>query len=100
MSLNRLNLNADKTDFIWLGTRQQLSKMNRDSIVLDGVNIKLSRELTPLRVVIDEELKFTNHMKGLTGRCYYQLRQLRTVLSALVEAACSRSHRQPPRLLQ
>ena len=27
MSSNRLKLNADKTEFIWLGTRQQLSKV-------------------------------------------------------------------------
>ena len=83
MSSNRLKLNADKTDFIWLGMRQQLSKVNRDSIVLDGVNIKPSREVTLLGVVIDEELKLTSHIKRLTGRCYYQLRQLRTVRRAL-----------------
>ena len=74
MASNRLKLNADKIDFIWLGTRQQLSKVNRDIIVLDGVNIKPSREVTLLGVVIDEELKLTSHIKRLTGRCYYQLR--------------------------
>ena len=63
MSSNRLKLNADKTDFIWLGTRQQLAKVNRDCIVLDGVNIKPSREVTLLGVVIDEKLKFTSHIK-------------------------------------
>ena len=83
MSSNRFKLNADKTDFIWLGTRQQLSKENRDIIVLDDVNIKPCREVTLLGVVIDEELKFTSHIKRLTGRCYYQLRQLRTVRRAL-----------------
>ena len=83
MSSNRLKLNADKTDFIWLSMRQQLSKVNRDCIVLDGFNIKPSPEVTLLGVVIDEELKFTSHIKRLTGRCYYQLRQLWTVRCAL-----------------
>ena len=27
MSFNRLKLNADKTEFIWLGTLQQLAKL-------------------------------------------------------------------------
>ena len=58
-------------------------KVNRDSIVLDGVNIEPSREVTLLGVVIDEELKFTSDIKRLTGRCYYQSRQLRTVRCAL-----------------
>ena len=83
MSSNRLKLNADKPYFIWLGTRQQLSKVNCDSVVLYGVNIKTSREVTLLGVVIDKELKFTSHIKRLTGRCYYQLRKLRTVRRAL-----------------
>ena len=83
MSSNRLKLNADKTYFIWLGTRQQLSKVYRDCIVLDGVNIKSSRKVTLLGVVIDEKLKFTNHIKRLSGRCYYHLRQLWTVRRAI-----------------
>ena len=32
MSSNRLKLNADKTEFIWLGTRQQLRKIDVRSV--------------------------------------------------------------------
>ena len=39
MSANRLKLNMDKTQFILLGTRQQLVKVKRKSVSLDGVDI-------------------------------------------------------------
>ena len=34
MSSNRLKLNSEKTQFIWLGSRQQLSKVSVDHIHL------------------------------------------------------------------
>ena len=39
MSSNRLKLNGDKTQFIWLGTRQQLAKVDRRPLMVGGVQI-------------------------------------------------------------
>ena len=36
MTSNRLKLNADKTQIIWIGTRQQLKKVVDADIVLNG----------------------------------------------------------------
>ena len=38
MGSNRLWLNQDKTQLIWIGTRQQLSKMNAAELALPPVN--------------------------------------------------------------
>jgi len=38
LSSNRLKFNADKTEFIWLGTRQQLLKVTHQSLVINGVS--------------------------------------------------------------
>ena len=69
MTSNRLKLNADKTDFILLGSRQQLAKLNQPTIHIYGVNVLVSPTVTCLGVLID---------RRLTGRCFYQMRQLRT----------------------
>ena len=45
---NRLKLNPDKTQFIVLGSRQQLAKMNCDSIHLGNANIPFSLKSTAL----------------------------------------------------
>ena len=83
MTSNRLKLNTDKTQFLCAGTRQQLAKITTKSILLDGVSIELSDEVTLLGVVLDRELTFTPHIRRLSGRCFYQLRQLRTIRRTL-----------------
>ena len=88
MSANRLKLNTDKTQFILLGTRQQLVKVKCKSISLDGVDIPFSDEITCLGVVFDNELKFSTHIKRLAGKCFYHLRQMRSLRRSLsVDAA-------------
>lgn len=87
MTSNRLKLNTDKTQFLCAGTRQQLDKVSMESIVLDGVNIDLSDEVTLLGVVIDSRLTFVPHIRRLVGRCFYHLRQLRTIRRSLTPEA-------------
>ena len=41
MSANRLKLNTDKTEFIWLGTQHQLSKFVCDTITVGGIAIQV-----------------------------------------------------------
>ena len=40
-------------------------------------------EVTCLGVVIDQEMKFAPHIKRLSGRSFYQLRQLRSIRRSL-----------------
>jgi len=39
---NRLKLNTDETQFIWLGTAPQTAKINTWKIVLGGIDIRAS----------------------------------------------------------
>ena len=83
MSSNRLKINTNKTQFIWLGTHQQLAKINCPTITLAGNVLNHSADVTVLGVVLDPEMTFATHIGRLAGRCFYQLRQLRSVRSAL-----------------
>ena len=88
MSANRLKLITDKTQLILLGTRQQLVRVKRKSVSLDGVDIAFSDDVTCLGVVFDNDLKFSTHMKQSAGKCFYHLRQMRSVRRSLsVDAA-------------
>jgi len=72
MSSNRLRLNADKTQFIWLGTAApQLVKVNNRTITLADAVVEVSDAVTCLAVVIDSQLSFANHVKKLAGSCFY-----------------------------
>jgi len=84
MTSNRLKLNMDKTQFVWLGTAQQLTKVNIQTIALTGVDIQLSDKVTCLGVLIDSQLTFADYVKKLmAGSCFYQLQQLRVVRRTL-----------------
>ena len=76
---NRLKLNNDKTQFIWLGTVQKLDKIECRTITVRGTSIHISTEVTCLGVAIDNELQFDPNIKRFAGRCFYQHRQLRSI---------------------
>ena len=48
MSSNRLGLNSDKTQLIWLGSCQQLLKVNPDSILLGASTVRFHSSLSKL----------------------------------------------------
>ena len=83
MSSNRLRLNHDKTQFVWFGTRQQLSK--RDLTSLANLSEALVSD-EPTRnhgVLLDPELTMAAHVSKLCQVCFYQLRQIRTIRHSL-----------------
>ena len=85
MTSNRLKLNTDKTQFTVLGTRHQLSKMTATTVLVKTNEIGISDDVTCLGVTIDREMTFAKHVRRLSSRCFYQLRQLRTIRHSLNE---------------
>src|SRR5678815_3563226 len=89
MSSNRLRLNPNKTQYIWLGTRQQLAKINLEALALEFPWITFSSSVLDLGVTLDQELTFTRHINLLCRNRYYQLRQLRVLSRSLTSTAAS-----------
>ena len=83
MTSNWLKMNSDKTDFNWLGSKQQLAKTQCQSICLNGVHIPVSSEVTYLGFWLDSQLTFTPHVQLLARRCFYYLRQIPMVRRSL-----------------
>lgn len=83
MSSNRLRLNPLKTQYIWLGTRQQLAKLDLVSLSHEFPTFVFSTSVRDLGVILDQELSFAEHISSLTRSCFYQLRQLRVVSRSL-----------------
>jgi hypothetical protein len=79
MTSNRLKLNSDKTQFIWLGSRQQLLKVPIDSIRLDGSTVSFKSSVNDLGVIFDSQLSMKDHVGRVCRVSLYQLRQLRVI---------------------
>lgn len=87
MSSNRLKLNAEKTQVIWIGTRQQLAKVDIDQLHLLSADVTFSTTVSDLGVVIDRQLGMADQVAALCRSCFFQLRQLRTVRCSLTADA-------------
>ena len=89
LSSNRLRLNSLKTQFIWLGTRQQLAKIDLAALAHEFPLVTFSTSVRDLGVILDQELSFSKHISSLSRACYYQIRQLRVVARSLSFTASS-----------
>ena len=65
---NRLKLNADKTQVIWLGTHQQLSNVLTQTLTLLNATVQFSESDTvnDLGVIIDSQLTMANHISAVS----------------------------------
>jgi len=73
-----LKLNADKSDVIWLGTTQQLARINqcdKDLHLPSGV-LQASESVRNLGVIIDQQLTSDAHARACWRACFYHLRRI------------------------
>lgn len=87
MASNRLKLNEDKTQVIWLGTRHQLSKLTENTLTLPNATVQFSTVVNDLGVQIDSQLSMSNHIAKLSRSCFFHLRQLRLIRQSLTPEA-------------
>ena len=74
MSFDRLKLKTDTTQFIWLGSRQQLLKVEIDSIQLGSGSVPLKSSVNNLGVIFDSQLSMLRVVRGsLTFEASVQL---------------------------
>ena len=77
----RLQLNANKTEAIWFGSRSNINKLaGRDcSLTIGAERIQPVTTARDLGVFLDTELSMKQHISKVAAACYYQLRRLRQI---------------------
>ena len=73
MTLNMLKLNDDETEFIILGTRQQLAKLSDVSIRIGNTTVLPVDYVCNLGFFLDRLLKNSNHVNRLIAGLFNQL---------------------------
>ena len=87
---NKLKMNPDKTQLIWLGTWQQLAKIVITPFTLhDGTVITPSTQVRSLGVILDNELTMSTHVNSVVRACFNRLRQIRCIRSSLTDTAAT-----------
>ena len=84
MSSNLLSLNPNKTEFLIIGTPQQLSKLHNPSLAVDSSTIiSPVTSARSLGVLFDNHLSFDNQITALSKSCFYHIRDLRRIRDTL-----------------
>ena len=79
MSANRLKLNKDKTELLWVGPRHSLSQQGccLPVLQLGSDTITACDHVSLLGVTLSSDLCHDRHVSIVSASCFYWLRQLR-----------------------
>jgi len=84
-----LQLNTDKSEVLWPGTRQQIAKLGQadKELVLQSGALSATVSARNLGVYVDEQLTFDLHARACSRACFYHLRRIRQVRRFVDEPA-------------
>ena len=83
MRSNKLKLNCDKTECIWIATGQRWRSFSAPTVTVGGVSVSPSSEARNLEVYFDNQLSLKKHISNVCKSCYFQLRQFRVIRRSL-----------------
>ncbi len=87
MISNKLKMNDAKTEFIIIGSRQQLEKVKFSSIHIGNVSVKAVDDVRDLGSYLDKTLSMEKHIDVKVGTAYRQLYSLRRIRKYLTREA-------------
>ena len=79
MEHDKLLLNNEKTEFLVIGTRQQLSKVNISSITVANSAIMKSSVVRNLGSYIDDQLSMNSHINKVCNASFYYLHNIKRI---------------------
>ena len=80
---NKLKLNCDKTECIWIATGQRQRLFSTPTVTVGGVSVSSSSGARNLGVYFDNQLSLKQHISNVRKSCYFQLQQLRVIRRSL-----------------
>jgi hypothetical protein len=81
MSANRLKLNPDKTELMWMGSRNIIRRLHEGGpmLTLGTETVSVASAMRVLGVTFTPDLLLDRHVTLTSAKCFFQLRQLRRV---------------------
>ena len=82
---DKLKLNDDKTEFLLIGTQQQLAKVNLDTLRVGNVHITQSCEVKSLGCWFDSQMKLETHITKTCKAAFFHIYNIRRIRKFLSE---------------
>jgi len=89
----RLQLNSDKTEAIWIGSKAAINKLtpqDRPLTVSNDTRIDSADVVRDLGVFLDTELSMRQHIAKVAAACFYHVRRLRQIRRRVGQAVTTR----------
>ena len=83
MIRNRLMMNNDKTEFLLIGTKQQLVKVNINHVKVGSASIVPTSHAKNLGVWFDSNLSMSVHITNVCSALFFHLYNIRKILKYL-----------------
>jgi hypothetical protein len=88
MDSNRLRMNNSKTEFLYIGSRQQLSNCEKQTLTGNDANINRVESIKYLGVQVDQQLNLKNHIAAKTRIASLNLYRIKLIRKYLTTEAC------------
>ena len=85
MQESYLKLNDDKTEFLLLGSRQQLAKFKVHSVQIGTTSVPPVERARDLGVIFDSNMTMEHEVSNCVKRAYHSLRNLRSIRKYLTK---------------
>ena len=89
MNATKLKMNPDKTEFIYFGSKAQLSKSRINTVDVCGDKIKISNSVRYLGAFLDETLSFKSHVNKKCQAAMINFVKIRKIRQFLSQEACA-----------
>ena len=88
MVSNRLLINDSKTEFLIIGSRQQLANINVEGVTLGDAMITPVTSVRNLGVWFDQHMTMNDHIGKVCSKAFYSLYNLRQIRKYLTDDTC------------
>ena len=93
MVTDKLKINDMKTEFLIIGTKQQLKKLNTDKLLVGDSIIRPTSTARNLGVIFDENMSLSHHINNTCKLAFYSIHNIRSIRKYLsVEASRTLVH--------
>ena len=88
MHQNHLKMNSQKTEFIYFGSKKQLSKCEMDDIIVCGNTVTRVGAIKLLGMDLDSQLSFKSHIVRKSRTAMFSLLKIKHIRKHLTVQAC------------
>ena len=76
---DKMKLNDGKTEFLIIGSRQQLEKVRIDMLSVGNIDIFPVSNAKNLGTIVDSNMSLTRHINQIAKAAFYQLHKIRRI---------------------